>query len=111
MQLHPEVKKLRRLMIDDEPIMKKLIHKIDDEGLDLATTFEEAIEKLSSNPPYDVVYLDYKLPGLKTGDDVLDFMEENPEKIPDRIIIISFHPDCMMNARIINSKLIERKVR
>jgi hypothetical protein len=78
-----------KLMIDDEPIVKCGGLNLDPKGIDLAETWEDGTKKLSDNPVYDVLYLDYKLPYGSTGLDVLNWLADHLDKVPREIIPIS----------------------
>jgi len=59
-------------------------------------TYSGGIEALK-NGPWDVVFLDHDLASFedgkeKTGYDVVCFLEENPEFLPKRVIIVSSNP-------------------
>ncbi|MEE9186966.1 MAG: response regulator [Bacteroidota bacterium] len=72
------------LFVEDEISFSSLVSNTlrEEHGheVDLAETGEEAIEKLKLNQ-YDVVFLDYRLPGI-SGLDVLRWIKENQMQLP-----------------------------
>ncbi|MEE9288949.1 MAG: response regulator [Bacteroidota bacterium] len=72
------------LFVEDEisfsSIVSMTLREEHGHDVDLAETGEEAIEKLKLNQ-YDVVFLDYRLPGI-SGLDVLRWIKENQLQLP-----------------------------
>lgn len=77
------------LIIDDNYELKIMDRGLDQESLDIAETVEEGIRKLSENE-YERLYLDYKLLGGTTGVDVLNWLSEHLDRVPQEIISVSF---------------------
>jgi CheY-like chemotaxis protein len=86
------------LMIDDK---KEAIHMVKDNQADkmidkyyqedevhLVRTYKEGLEELQKKS-YDTLLLDHDLGGIKTGYDILLWLEVNPDLSPDNIILIS----------------------
>lgn len=78
----PLLHEKKTLLIDDE-------RNIDADRV--AKTYDEGIEALKERI-WDVLYLDHDLGLGKTGYDIMNWLEEHPEHLPDRIIIISANP-------------------
>ena len=74
----------RILFVEDEIAFSSLVSMTlrEDHGhqVDLAETGEDAIERLRGNE-YDLVFLDYRLPGI-SGLDVLRWIKENQLQLP-----------------------------
>lgn len=72
------------LFVEDEisfsSLVSMLLREEHGHDVDLTETGEEAIEKLKLNQ-YDVVFLDYRLPGI-SGLDVLRWIRENQLQLP-----------------------------
>ncbi|MDD3627138.1 MAG: hypothetical protein PHV06_07450 [bacterium] len=77
--------KFRTLLIDD-----KKTHIRTDR---VCRTFEEGIEALTGEGPWNTLYLDFDLDDKgsppRNGMSILEFLNNNPEYIPDEIIPIS----------------------
>jgi hypothetical protein len=76
-------------MIEDHPSLKA-----HDKGLDLsimtvATSVEDGIKVLSSEPRFDRLYLDGTL-GDGSYIDILTWLSDHLDKVPEEIISISF---------------------
>lgn len=80
---------MRKLMIDDEPELKAIENGYDLEEFQIAETLEDGIKFLEENE-YDILYLDYKLSHGKTGNDVLNWLAEHLDRVPPKIVFISF---------------------
>lgn len=79
---------MRILMIDDK--------KNNSDADFIARTFEEAIEALTQNGPWDILYLDYDLDDNmtppRTGLTLLQMLRSRPQYIPKKIIPNSADP-------------------
>jgi CheY-like chemotaxis protein len=86
------------LVVDDEPLIAKLLFEILTKRLgyetETAGTGEEAIDKLSHRD-YDVIFLDIRMPMLN-GKDLLEILRTMDENLPNRVIFCtgdSFNPE------------------
>lgn len=60
-----------------------------------ARTFEDGIRALTDMGPWQMLYLDHDLGDpdpSKTGYDIINFLEANPELLPDRIVLVTSNP-------------------
>lgn len=85
----------RHLLIDD---MRNI--KADD----IARTYQEGIEFLSKNK-YSHLWLDHDLGEEKTGYDIMCWLEEHQENLPDKIICISSNPVGRERINVVIKKL------
>jgi len=81
---------MRILIIDDEPELKAI-----DKGLELSTmttalSVEDGIEILSKYEKFDRLYLDNRFPYDGTGLDILTWLSDHLDKVPEEIISSSF---------------------
>ena len=64
----------------------------------IARTFQEGIDALLTEGPFDILYLDHDLADWeeghreKTGYDIMCFLEENPHLLPKQIILVTSNP-------------------
>ena len=85
------------LMIDDVRSMERGV---------IARDFVSAIQVLKYMPRFDCIYLDFNYRNEasinpKTGYDVLEWLKENPEKIPEHVRLITSNRCGRMEMRII----------
>lgn len=108
------------LMIDD---IKECIHIVKDPYADFSEkyyqenevhvvrTYNEGIEELKKKT-FDTLLLDHDLGGIKTGYDILCWLEINTEFIPENIMLISNNPVGIKNmAAVLNKFLLEGKIK
>jgi hypothetical protein len=90
---------MRTLLIDD-------LRDIDADVV--ARTFKAGIEALKSQR-FDVLYLDHDLgdEGVpeKTGYDVINFLEANPEYLPGKIVLVTSNPVGRQKMQVVIDKL------
>jgi len=88
------------LYVEDENsfanVVKFSLEEQHGHSVDIAPTGEEGIEKLKTNR-YDLVFLDYLLPGI-TGLDVLRWMKDNQVNIPAVILTAAGSEDVAVEA-------------
>jgi DNA-binding NtrC family response regulator len=84
---------MKRILIidDDAELVEEMSEILRDEGHFVETAPHEAVEGFIffKQKPYDVIVLDYKMPGL-TGGDLLKKIKE--KKVKSRIVLISGKP-------------------
>ncbi len=84
--------KKKILVVDDEEGIRLLYkEELEEEGYDveLATTGEEALEKLSKDSDVDLVLLDIKMPGMD-GVEVLRSIKERWKNLP--VVLCTAYP-------------------
>lgn len=77
---------MRRLLIDD-------LRNISADRV--ARTFDDGINALENEGPWDVLYLDHDFGDpdpKKTGYGVICWLEENPSKLPAKIVLVTANP-------------------
>lgn len=96
MDTHPP----RILYVEDEQsfanVVKFALEEHHDHSVEIAETGEQGIEKLKTNR-YDLVFLDYLLPGI-SGLDVLRWMKDNHMDIPTVILTAAGSEDVAVEA-------------
>lgn len=83
----PETRTPRVLVVDDEATTRlSLAELLRLEGYDvsIAASGEEALEVIARNPPFDLMVLDIKMPGM----DGLQLTEAVQQRSPDTVIIL-----------------------
>lgn len=86
---------MKILLADDEPIYRTAIEKyFKKQNIEVKSVVDglSAIDELKKNE-YDLVLLDYMMPG-KTGADVVEWMKENNDHTP--VILISALSDAKL---------------
>lgn len=86
---------LRHLLIDDERNLR---------ADDIARTYQEGIDFLSKNH-YSLLLLDHDLGEEKSGYDIMCWLEENQEHLPDKIVCVSSNPPGKKRIDMIIDKL------
>lgn len=86
-----EAKKIRALIVDDEPLARRTIRELLLEDPDVEVVGEcgggaEAVSSIRASPP-DLLFLDIQMPGM-SGFDVLSKVE--PERIPAIVFVTAF---------------------
>jgi hypothetical protein len=74
----------------------------------VARTYDEGIEALKSQGPFNILYLDHDLGDENprhTGYGIMCFLEENQEYLPDQIVIVSSNPVGRRNMQVVIDKL------
>lgn len=74
----------------------------------VARTFDEGIKALKNKGPFTTLYLDHDLGDenpTKTGYDIMCFLEENPQYLPERILCISANPVGRQKIQVVIEKL------
>lgn len=95
---------MRTLLIDDTrtaPVTK------------IARTYDEGIEALQNEGPWDILYLDHDLADPdphKTGCGIMNFLEANPELKPVKINLVTSNPVGRRQMQVIIDKLYGEKV-
>lgn len=86
------------ILEDDENRMEIFKRNLIGHSITITEKSKEAIEYLKNNK-YDYLYLDHDLGGKvmvasgeNTGYEVAKWLEENPDRKPDHIILHSFNP-------------------
>ena len=70
----------RSLLIDDQRTI--YVDRV-------ARTFVDGIKALTEEGPWDVLYLDHDLGEEKTGYDILTWLEQNMDKRPGKIVLVT----------------------
>lgn len=73
-----------------------------------ARTYDDGIKALTEEGPWNVLYLDHDLgetDPAKTGEGIMRFLEENPQYLPEDIVMISSNPVGRQRMRVIIDKL------
>lgn len=84
------------LLIDDirsEEMLRSMGHRA--APTHIARTYDDAIKALSTEGPFDLVYLDHDLGEdemAKTGYGVMNFLEANTEFLPGKIVLVTSNP-------------------
>ena len=88
-------------MIDDQKELKILKRDLSgydgpdnhfkNEDVEISRSYEDGLAKLQSQK-WDLLLLDHDLGGDKTGYDLMNWLEMNPEHSPSVIRVISFNP-------------------
>jgi signal transduction histidine kinase/CheY-like chemotaxis protein len=89
-RLLPDLKSRRLLIVDDDPAVCSMLHKIlTDEGADVTTLLdgEQALAAINQAPP-DLVLLDLMMPGM-SGFEVVARMRANPATATVPVVIVS----------------------
>jgi len=74
----------------------------------IARTFDDGIEALTKEGPWDLLYIDHDLADpspSKTGYDILCYLEVNLELLPDKIICVSQNPVGRAKIQVVIDKL------
>jgi hypothetical protein len=90
---------MKTLLIDDMRDIKADV---------VARTFDEGIEALKNQGPFDLLYLDHDYGDPdphKTGEGIMKFLEENSELLPVEIMIVSSNPVGRQRMQVIIDKL------
>lgn len=97
---------IRVLLIDD----MRQIHKVHPNTgggyhARICREFQEGIEALAENVPFDIMYLDHDL-GDEAGDGykVMCWLEEHPEKMPKMVKVVSSNPPGRRNIEMVLAK-------
>jgi len=91
---------MRVLVLDDDfERLKIFSRRLIGQNFHLVETAKEAIDKLSTEEPFDFIFLDHDLGGQQmvtsgknTGYEVALWIQEHEEKWPERVIVHSFNP-------------------
>ncbi len=89
---------MKSLLIDD---MREIDADI------VARTFDAGIAALQAHK-FDVLYLDHDLgedDPNKTGYGVMKFLEENPDRLPGKIVLVTSNPVGRQNMQVVLNKL------
>ena len=90
---------MRTLLIDDLRDIKADV---------IARTFDEGINALTNDGPFDILYLDHDLGDptpSKTGYDVMCFLEANLELLPKKIVLVTSNPVGRQKMQVVIDKL------
>jgi hypothetical protein len=77
----------------------------------VARTFDEGIDALKHDYPFTTLYLDHDLASYdedgkeKTGYDIMCFLEQNPEYLPEKIYCVSSNPVGRQKIQVVIDKL------
>lgn len=91
--------KPRTLLIDDMRDIK---------ATRVARTFDDGIRALVEEGPFNTLYLDHDLgeeDPRKTGYDILCFLEEHTELLPNRIVLVTANPVGRQKMKVVIDKL------
>jgi DNA-binding NtrC family response regulator len=80
---------MKILMIDDEPELKAFDKDLDLSTMIVAKDVEQGIHVLESNPRFDKLYLDGRLPDGSYLN-ILLWLSDHLNKVPEEIFSISF---------------------
>lgn len=99
--------KKKTLIIDDLPETKNVFADC------VATTYREGIEALQNDGPFSIVYLDHDLGDYdegveKTGYDIMCFLEQNLQLLPEKIVCVSRNPVGRAKIQAVIDKLYRR---
>jgi hypothetical protein len=78
----------------------------------VARTFEEGIEALKSQGPFDTLYLDHDLGDVERGHNgygIMCFLEENQEFLPKEIVLVTSNPVGRKNMQVVIDKLYKKE--
>jgi hypothetical protein len=96
---------MKTLLIDDMPETKAVKADV------VAKSYEEGIEALKTQGPFDVLYLDHDLGDEdphKSGYSIMCFLEANLKYLPGSIVCVSRNPSGRRNIEIVINKLYGR---
>ena len=87
--------------IDEVLLFSEAVHEIDpDIDFEGLTDSTEALRQLHLNPPPDVIFLDFNMPGL-TGEDCLEYIQQLPNYQNVPIVIYSTGVDDRLRQRLL----------
>ncbi len=87
----PSTPRRRILVADDEPHIRRVLSTLLESNffeVDEATNGQEAIDRVNSGTPYDIVLLDLMMP-FASGLDVLEKIREDPRRTRTPVIILT----------------------
>lgn len=92
---------MKTLLIDDMRDIKADV---------VARTFDEGIDALKTQGPFDILYLDHDLGDFenkyeRTGYHIMCFLEENQQYLPKKIVIVSSNPVGRQKIQMVIDKL------
>ena len=99
---------MRVLLIDDLRTIEQVHQLSSDDFVRVVRTFEDGINALKYEEKFDILYLDHDLGDehpSHTGYDILNFLEENTEFLPERISIVSSNPVGRQKMAVVIKKL------
>lgn len=74
----------------------------------IARTYDQGIDALTNQGPFEVLYLDHDLgeadPGA-TGYGIMNFLEANPQFLPGKIVCVSSNPVGRQRIQMVIDKL------
>jgi len=97
---------MRILLIDDIRNLKADV---------IARNHDEGLNQLTFNGPWDILLLDHDLASFdedgieKTGYDIMCFLEEHPQFVPEDIVCVSGNPVGKKRIEIVVKKIMETK--
>lgn len=90
---------MKTLLIDD---MRDI--KVDR----IARTFDDGIEALKNEGPWNILYLDHDLGDEdphKTGYGIMEYLEANPDKLPGKIELVTSNPVGRQKMKVVIERL------
>ncbi len=84
---------LRILIVDDSPSSRSILSDMVSDiaaDIELAPTAEEALEKVTINPAYDVILMDWQMPGMDGIECARQIRKKTGTEIPSIIMITSY---------------------
>lgn len=75
----------------------------------VAKTYAEGLLALAETQ-WDVLYIDHDLGTDKTGYDILCWLEQNPQHVPKKIIVVSQNPSGRARMQLVVDKLLKDKI-
>lgn len=102
---------MKSLLIDDVRTVEFIEATYGAKPTNVARTFSDGIAALKSDGPFDILFLDHDLACFDfegtelTGYTVMLFLEENPELLPGKIVIVSSNPVGRQKMNVVIEKL------
>jgi hypothetical protein len=93
---------MKTLLIDDLRNIKADV---------VARSFDEGIEALKNQGPFKTLYLDHDLGDpdpRKTGYDIMCFLEENQQYMPESVLCVSANPIGRQKIQVVIDKLYKK---
>jgi CheY-like chemotaxis protein len=89
---------MKILLIDDMRTKSYIASTYGIDVTEVAKTYQEGIKQLEIGGPWDALLLDHDLSSYDdngkelTGTDIMNFLEQNPDLLPKKIICVSANP-------------------